>query len=212
MAYFPNTNQQPTPDYKRLAGNTARKRTPLQRAKDLALLDDLHSKGKTLAQIAAEIAAQRPYTLTLGQLSVDMKRVRKAWAEQNQVSVAQHTEDELKGLKRQENELWTAWERSKREKKVWTKERNGKGRLVLTKETGEQQIGDPRYMALILSVRERKAALLGLDKPKSVEVTGEAGGPLLQRFEVVVVERAKELAQAAIPVEASVQENGGNGK
>ena len=96
---------------------------------------------------------------------------------------------ELQGLAEQERELWAAWDKSKtsatkEHSKVKTSPAGTGaqgGQSAERSKTTEDQCGDSSYQRLILDIRDKRAKLLGLDKPLRTELSGPDGGPI--RFE-----------------------------
>jgi predicted transcriptional regulator len=84
---------------------------------------------------------------------------------------------ELESLAKMEAEAWGQWERSK-EMAVTRKHKestNDQGGDVSDETTEKEQCGDPAYLAAIHKVRERRAALLGLDSPTKIAPTTPDG-------------------------------------
>ena len=160
----------------------ARKRTPSQKAADAVLIEHWHVRGKTPRQIVELLAAERPYRLSHSQIKQDLQGLAEQWRREAQVIIAEAVASELKGLKAQEDELWIAWEQSKKDAVTKTAEQTGatKGKAKPNKSrvVVEGQTGDPQYMRLILEIRAQRRQLLGLDKPTKLEHIGESGGPM----------------------------------
>lgn len=87
--------------------------------------------------------------------------------------------EELRGLRLQEDELWKAWTRSQLDAETIRQKVQAHGEGALTPaeitKTKEGQCGNPAYMRLILDVRDRRAKLLGLDKPDRLDAVLHGG-------------------------------------
>src|ERR1017187_716203 len=88
------------------------KRTNTQKAADLALLEHWHIRGKTEHQLVAILNAERPYKLSRSQIHADLMKLKHMWLQEAMVERSAAIASELKGLKAQEDELWSAWHRS----------------------------------------------------------------------------------------------------
>jgi hypothetical protein len=119
-------------------------------------------------------------------------KIRKEWLAESQHAVADYVAAELKGLQRQEDELWKAWAASQKNSVIKTTEKTldeqkeealaqaeaaaatspqqskRKSRFKIGRITikSEEQTGQAAYMNLILECRNQRRALLGLDQPK----------------------------------------------
>lgn len=174
----------------------APKRTTVQLEADAAFIEHYAVMGKTVRQIAALLNIERakavpPYSLSKSQIAQDLVNIRKEWHKEMTKDISEFIEAELKGLQRQEDELWLAWERSKRNAVTKTTEtlpekretvagieikRKLKGKTVIK---SEGQNGQAAYMDLIFKCREQRRSLLGLDQPKRTEITGADGGAII---------------------------------
>jgi len=172
------------------------KRTTMQLEADAAFVEHYAVMGKTVRQITEMLNAERakcdpPYQLSTSQVNQDLEKVRKEWHKEMTKDISEFVEAELKGLQRQEDELWLAWERSKKNAVTKTTEtlpekrdtvagieikRKLKGKTVIK---SEGQNGQAAYMDLIFKCREQRRSLLGLDQPKRTELTGADGGAII---------------------------------
>ena len=174
----------------------ANKRTEAQKDADLAFIEHWATMGKTERDIATLLNAERakcqpPYTLSRSQVRQDIMKVRALWREEMNKDHSDFVAAELKGLERQENELWKAWARSQEAGVIKTTEKSPapatgnekpKRRLLKVGKTTirtQFQTGEAAYMNLILQCREQRRSLLGLDQPKRTEITGADGGAII---------------------------------
>lgn len=144
-----------------------KRRTREQRAKDRAEIARLATFGAPTQRDIAEKMG-----LDQATVSRELKAIRDAWAESAKADVAVIIAAELQKLDRLEVEALAEWERSKKDytKKVVEDKPTGKGGSggrSAKIETGGQ-CGDPRYLNVLLGIQERRAKLLGTDKPAKV--------------------------------------------
>jgi len=85
------------------------------------------------------------------QLGYDLAKLKADWKARAVSAFADEKAESLAELKLLRSEAWRAFENSKR---------------------------DPKFIAAILSILERRAKLLGLDGPAKLELSGPNGGPI----------------------------------
>lgn len=148
-------------------GQTGPKRSKAQRQNDLVHIEEWLLKGFSERDIAGMLNEHRKgvYTLTRSAIHSDIVLLKEQWREDATKEMSIYIAEEFKGLAKQENELWKAWEDSKSEGK---------------------STGDPAYMRLIIEIRTRRAKMLGLDSPSKalIQMTGENGGPIQHEHDI----------------------------
>jgi len=127
------------------------KRTKLQRAADLCEVETLALKGISRAEIITTLAAKRGYRISRSQLGYDLARLKSEWKARAVAAFADEKSECLAELKLLRSEAWRAFADSKK---------------------------DPKFIASILSILERRSKLLGLDGPAKLELSGPNGGPI----------------------------------
>jgi hypothetical protein len=143
------------------------KRTPAQRLHDLEIIAEL-----TLQHVKQTVIAQQ-LNLSQQTISRDLQEVKKRWLQKADVSFDEHVAHEIAKLEILEREYWAGWKRSQQPRK---------NSLVTVREKtdatpGENEAregmrdGNPRFLEGVLFVMERKARLLGLDKPTRINGT-----------------------------------------
>ena len=156
-------------------------RTPAQRAADLVFIEQWALEGYQMRQMEDKLAAVRPYRLGFRSIWLEVRRLHKMW-EQEAVAMVDANKNQMLGvLRKQEVELWTAWEKSKTEvtKQTLTKREGGTGGAKDMKSAVKvSAYGDPAIMRLILDVQRQKAELLGLNAAKKTELSGPNGGAI----------------------------------
>ena len=121
----------------------ARKRTPIQREKDLELAARLYLGGHTQREIAELVG------VTQQQVSLDLAEIRFRWSAAAVGAMAERTATELAKLDNLERTAWEAWEASR----------------------GEGVPGDPRYLATVERCILARVRILGLAAPERTIAT-----------------------------------------
>ncbi len=144
-----------------------KKRTPDQRLKDLETIAEMRLQGMKQSAIADHL------NLTQQQISYDLREVKKRWASGANIAYDEHVAQELAKLELLEREYWAAWKRSQQPRKnTLAAVRERQGTSVGEKEAKEEtRDGNPRFLEGVLFVMERRARLVGLDKPTRVTGT-----------------------------------------
>lgn len=137
--------------------NPTYKRTEGQRQEDLRIELEMWLKGHSQQQIANKVGVSQR------QVSSDLAEIQENWR-LLLVSYDDYINKEISKYDMLEREYWGAWDMSK------FNENN--------------PAGDVRFLDGVLSVANRRAKLLGLDKPTRNEHTGMNGAPL----EIIVTE------------------------
>jgi hypothetical protein len=143
--------------------------------------------------------------ISTSQAHRDFEAVEKMWRKDRERDVGILKEEERQKLLLLEREAWGGWERSQQEQK----KAKQKGRLLKGEEGGEKQkgmveryeietktpVGDPRYLQILLNVRERMAKLFGLDEEE------EHRGDGFQGLNLAVVIRQLESGEGPLVVD-----------
>lgn len=161
---------------------------------DRLRISELLLEGETIREITRIINEERGYQPELKHPTVqkDINKIREQWSTVTALNVQELKNRQLASLDRMERVLWSQWHRSCKDK---TKSKNtvkgkphqkedengNKAKPDITpfetqqvKET-EARLGDPRYIAEILKIHERRARLLGLDAPSLSGIIGPDG-------------------------------------
>lgn len=151
------------------------KRTPVQRAADLARIAELHLRGHDQASIAAILGDEREYSLSRSQVGYDIRKLKAMWLESALVDFDEARAQELARVAHLERTYWEAWERSCEEVAIETtsaaKGAGGADRVSKTKRV-EPGLGDARWLAGVQWCIEKRCQILGLDAPVKSEQTG----------------------------------------
>lgn len=145
-------------------GQTGPKRTQRQREADLVTTSALYLTGHTYRSIAAELGVSHV------QVTHDIRALLKRWQATQLLNIGDVKARELERIDRVEEELWKAWDRSKKRAA-----RSVTRRLVGEDTSGQVRIdedsGDPRYLDSILRCIEKRCAIFGLDAPVKTELS-----------------------------------------
>jgi hypothetical protein len=140
---------------------------------------ELLLQGKTYRQIAAEIKVKSTKTVF-----DDVEGVIAEWKAEQKHNVDAWVALELSKVGRIESQAWEAWERSQRDAESVSTEtatitiKTGHGHnsievpALSNKETRtyKGQVGDPRFLDTVLKCVVKRCELLGLDKPKKLDL------------------------------------------
>lgn len=166
----------------------APKRNRGQKAADALFIEYHHLRGKSCRRIAELLAKERPYTLSFKQISVDINKLILQWQADAKDAVAKEKARSLQRLNTLEEELWDAWEKSKKDEMSRTMgkvanggERDGDGSDAKLTDSVRKvnRDGDPAFTRQILEIHDRRAKLLGLDAPSKQEISGPGGSPII---------------------------------
>lgn len=160
-----------------------KKRTPTERESDLQKIAALYLKGKTQADIAADL------TVTQQQISYDLKEIHKRWRESALVNINEAKHRELARIDNLEITYWQAWERSVGEvvKTVTSRSDKDGNRASIAKEV---QVGNSAYLAGVQWCIEQRCKIFGIyeatkisfDWRKAAEEQGIDAGSLFERM------------------------------
>lgn len=148
----------------------------------------MYVRGRTQMDMATELGVSQ------GQISSDLKRVLKKWEEERIHDIDRYKNEQLVRINTIEEEMWTAWEKSKITKKiVVTKQKSGEMKDDIDPHTGkkikvqadqywragtteeEPVSGDMQYMNGIMWCVQERAKIIGLYAPKKVAQTDPTG-------------------------------------
>lgn len=142
-------------------------------------VSELLLQGKTYRQIATELKIKSTRTV-----SDDVEAVIAEWKAEQKHNVDAWVALELSKVGRIEEQSWNAWERSQRDAETVSTEtatvtiRAGRGHdsvevpALSNKETRTRkgQVGDPRFLDAALKCVVKRCDLLGLDRPKKLDL------------------------------------------
>jgi hypothetical protein len=131
------------------------KRNAVQKAADLALMEQLALRGTSQAQIASAIGDKHGRKISRQMVSYTLLKLAKSWEEAAAESLRATRAKAFRKLDLTEAEAWAAWDRSR----------------------GGKEVGNPAFLKTILDVHDRRARLAGLDVQRT-EISGPNGSPV----------------------------------
>ena len=142
---------------------------------------ELLLQGNTYRQMANELGVKSTKTIF-----DDVEAIIGDWRKEQKHNVDEWTALELSKIGKIETQAWAAWERSQEDEEtvskktatVTIKTKTGRGSEslevpALTNEetrTTRGQAGDPRFLTVVLKCVIKRCELLGLDKPKKLDL------------------------------------------
>lgn len=145
----------------------APKRSDFERENDYRRITDMYLQGKTQADIAATLGLARQ------QIGYDLAIIQKRWRTDTAINMDEAKQRELARIDLLEREYWNAWQRTLEERtKTRTEQSSATGepdKKVKAKGTAkatiekETMLGNPAYLAGVMSCIERRCKILGLD-------------------------------------------------
>lgn len=167
----------------------AKKRTISQTQQDAILITDLFVKNTPLREITIKVNERSReqgfgYEISLEQVFYDVKKILAEWKKDRHEMIDNMVEIELAKLDKIETECWVAFEGSKNGK-LKTRIEGGivlpdgsisKGNVI--DRTIETSVGDVRFLDRIQACIEKRIEILGLSKPKKIQLSNDPDNPL----------------------------------
>ncbi len=147
------------------------KRSRGQKLRDRVLVAKMYLEGFSQVAIGKHIGVSQPTVFRL------LRGLREEWLESSLIDINERKGIELAKLDKLEEELWAAWERSKRAeltKRVETTSDPDLDDLELAIATKnirieKQRDGDPRFLVQVQKCIDKRTEILGLNAPKQVQ-------------------------------------------
>lgn len=110
------------------------------------------------------------FAVSQAQISMDLKAIHAEWLNRVLQDFSTAKAEELAKLDAIEREAWDAWQRSQSEAEVTSQSLTmpDKRKVSVQRKT---QVGDARYLEVVLQCIQRRCALLGLDAPRQEDIT-----------------------------------------
>ena len=143
----------------------AKKRTPLERERDLERAAALHCSGRSQRAIAEALHVSQQ------QICYDLRLLQKRWQESARALLDEHKARQLARIDHLERVAWEAWERScqdaettsaKRVQGRTTKEGEPLPDLCTSARVTKGQAGDPRFLERVAWCIEQRSKIIGL--------------------------------------------------
>lgn len=123
---------------------------------------EMYLRGAYQSQIAEELGIDQ------STVSRDLAELRKEWLERSINHIEQKKANELAKLDQLELTYWDAWERSKLNAETIIERKTPLGHISETKTQG--QVGNPAFLAGVMSCINKRCEILGIDAPKKVDL------------------------------------------
>lgn len=180
-------------------GRTERKRPNVspekfRREKRRTMIERLYLTGLPMYRIAEELKA-KGVPASKATVSREIESCRREWRERRIANMDRHVEEELARLGRLEAEAWTAWEESKKERvtlentgeeetaggaevepkdgKAPAPSRSRTRKKMRSKERREREVGEPRFLEIMVRVSQERSRILGNYAPKVRQIRSD---------------------------------------
>lgn len=155
----------PDPDPDREPLRVGKSRTPGQVEADRYHVAIWYAKGVAIGEMSQRLK-MHPATIR-----ADIKAVIRQWREATFANIDEKRAEQLAKIDTVELTYWEEWERSREPRKSKTTNRGTRAaamRKVVSSssERTETQLGNPAYLAGVMTCIERRCKLLGLDAPQ----------------------------------------------
>lgn len=121
-------------------------------------------RGQTQWEIA------RAFEISQATVSKDLKAIQREWLAESVLHRAEWTARELARVDEVERNAWAAWTRSQENATTRRKKQRPDGEEVV--ETTKGQVGDSKFLDVVLRCVAKRCELLGLDAPKETTLVG----------------------------------------
>lgn len=180
-------------------------KTEAQEIHDRALLAEMYRQGHSHAAMAAHFGTSED------NVKQHIQGLRKEWLERQARAINEVKQEELDKLDDIEREAWAGWRRSQEDAER-TVEETESGAIVADAAEGDDdsgevavpiregkvvkrverkgQVGDAKFLEILLKVRERKAKFYALDSPKRIDVRKES--VTVKAYEVALSDASEE--------------------
>lgn len=135
------------------------KRNKVKREEDRAKISRMYRSGYTQKQIAEEIGISQQT------VSRDLNVVKGRWMKDADINFDQMRAEQLAKIDNLEAELWGAWRRSVREKKVQSRASDSGSGKFMDRVSLESRDGNSAFTNGIAKCIEMRCRMLGLESP-----------------------------------------------
>jgi len=168
------------------------KRSAFQIERDRREVTAWYLQGDTQMEIADRLGLSRQ------QIGYDLKIIQAQWRDATAFDLDEAKAKELARLDHLEREAWQGWARSQLDKQVSTTKELASGTRNSIQQTG--QVGDTRFLDVILGVMKQRCKLLGLESPDLTLIQNNYRGidwaGAIQKLEADKAENAIRESQA----------------
>ncbi len=152
----------------------ARPFTDAMRAKYMMLISDLY-----LTQRIPQVEIAQKLKISQSTVSIYLDQLADNWVSSALFDFDAAKKKELQNINKTELEAWRAWKQSKKLKTIKTHEEGirEKGRVNIDTTRKFKDVGDPRYLDIVMRCIDKRCKILGLDAPQEMKHSGIVGAP-----------------------------------
>lgn len=151
-------------------------------------VSEMYLASRSLREIAVTVGVTHPMVLK------DLKFIRTQWRSSALHNFDQARNLELSRIDALEAESWNRFTKGIGRHIIKRKETDAEGKVKIT-ETVELLNGDPRFLHVIIECIKRRCAILGLDAPAEMRVTGKLDLATLREILTEAGEQIQEAVQ-----------------
>lgn len=144
-----------------------------EREKDLNLIAELYTKGRSYREIAFEVNERHGRRITHQTVSNEIKKLLKEWESSRNEIIDHQKFVELAKIDRLEKTYWEGYEKSCAPvKKSSTKKKGTPNKVndVERIDNEESRVGDPRFLDGIKWCIEQRCKIFGINAPQKFDV------------------------------------------
>lgn len=173
-------------DRREIADLYARKGRTLSHQRIAEILNERRQK-EWFEAAARDSDAPVPYELSRQMITYDIAAIRREWRKYITAKIDDYIAEQLRKIDEAEAAAWEGWERSIRVAKstvtkklavdrrgIFYMNDTGEKQAIIAEQItkNEEQAGEPQFLLVILKCVEKRAELLGLNKPTEIKHSG----------------------------------------
>ena len=154
-----------------------------EREKDLALIAELYTKGRSYREIAFQVNEQHGRSITYQTVHNEVKKLLKEWKENREEVIDHQKFIELEKIDRLEKTYWDGYEKSCQPVKKSSTKKKGSAKGPSDFEmigNEESRVGDPRFLDGVKWCIEQRCKLFGINAPQKFDVETNLFQQLMQ--------------------------------
>ncbi|MDX9847456.1 MAG: hypothetical protein RBT74_10790 [Tenuifilaceae bacterium] len=159
------------------------RRSKGERERDLNLIAELYTKGRSYREIAFEVNQRNGSSITYQTVSNEVKRLLAEWKETREDIIDHQKFIELEKIDRLERTYWDGYEKSCQPVKKSSTKKKGSVQGVNDIETvgtEETRVGDPRFLDGVKWCIEQRCKIFGINAPQKFDVETNLFQQLMQ--------------------------------
>jgi hypothetical protein len=159
------------------------RRSKGERERDLNLITELYTKGRSYREIAFEVNQRHGRSITYQTVSNEIKKLLKEWKESREDIIDHQKYIELEKIDRLERTYWDGYEKSCQPVKKSSTKKKGSVQGVNDIEmigSEETRVGDPRFLDGVKWCIEQRCKIFGINAPQKFDVETNMFQQLMQ--------------------------------